>query len=237
MTPLRVILGVLATVLVAPPATAQSIGSFELTPFVGTFAPRNAVGPAAPAGGAWFLRLERVEPTVSLGVSALTKWTPQLAARLTLQSVLPSHAEGTFDCRPGTACPSVLLRSRTKVSTQMAVADLLFTPLDIQRSVRPFVSAGGGLRRDHYSWSDAEVLVGGGKHSARSLTTRTSLGADVALPRSSLRVALEHFWTPEGRPLYDAPIDAPTLEQGNGSPRRGAQRDLAVTVGWRLLPF
>jgi hypothetical protein len=237
MKPVFVIVGFLAVALAASPAAAQSTGSFELTPFVGTFVPRSAVGPAAPAGATWFLRLERVDPTVSLGASVLAKWTPQIAARLTLQSVLPSYADGTFACRPGTVCPAVLLQSRTRVSSQIALADLVVAPLRGQTSVRPFLSAGGGLRRDHYRWADAEVLLGGGSHSAIGFTGRAGAGVEIDLRRSALRVEIEHFWTPGGAPLYDAPLDAPAIEHDTTGPNRRAQRDLGVRIAWRLLPF
>ena len=213
------------------PLSAQGAPKYELVVSAGLHIPVNPIGPAAQASPAWYLDLERVDPALALSASARVNWSKSVATRFALQWVVPSRAEGMFRCRPGTACPDVLLPTSADVSVQTAMLDIIVTPLHVHPSVRPYVALGGGIRRDHYEWRNAAVLVEGGEHSTSSMAFRAGLGVDVAVFGSALRLEIEDLRRPSGAFIYDSPSgDLP-------SPRPRGQHDIGLTLGWRLLSF
>jgi len=224
---------VAAAVLLLPSlAVAQSSLRLELTPGIGYYAPRNDLGAAAPAGGAWYLRLERIDPTVFLGASAQLD-LPGSDLGLRLQGIVawPSDAEGFFACHPGLGCPDVLLRTTAEVTVMAALADAVYSPFESRSPVRPFIALGAGVKRYSYSWPEPAVLLDAGDYSEAGLALHVGAGFDLVLAGAPLRLEVGDYWSDEVRRPWATDI------AWSARPRRNAQHDLAVSLGWSVLRF
>lgn len=217
--------------LFAAAARAQSPLRIEVVPRAAMYLPRNELGPAAPAGGAWFLHLERMDaaPAFEMEVRVLPAGSP-LSLRLVGLATLPAEAPGFFNCYPGLACPAVLLESTAEVSVLGAAADLVWSPLGAASPVRPFLLLGAGVKRYHYSWPAPAVLVEAGEDAESAFAAHAGAGLEFAVLGQSIRVEVADWWSGEGAAIGDDPGVA-----GFSAPRRRQQHDVAVSIGWRLL--
>jgi hypothetical protein len=221
-----------ALLLLAPAAgAAQSGVRIELTPRVGYYAPQDRVGAVAPAGRIWYVELERIEPTASLEASARISWAGSpLSARVHGLVALPSDVSGRFTCYPGLACPEVLMLTTAEATIWAAVADMVFSPLE-SSPMRPFLALGAGVKRYSFSWPDAAVLVEAGTYSENGVALHAGVGLEVSLAGAPLRLEVSDYWSPEGRGLRGPDPDQVA------EPRRSAQHDLAVSLGWSVIRF
>jgi len=124
----------------------------------------------------------------------------------------------------------VLLESSADVSVVAGLADVVWSPR-IDAGVRPYALAGFGLKRYAYEWPDAATLVGAGSHSETGAALHLGVGATFDLFGGSFRAEAGDIWSGQGSELGTA--------TGGGAdlPRRNAQHDISVTLGWRVLRF
>jgi hypothetical protein len=229
------VIGTLALVAGLEPASvaAQAPLRFEVVPRAGMLAPMREIGPAARAGGPWYLRLERADAAPAFEMEIRVSGPgSRLAARLVGLATLPADVSGFFDCYPGLACPAVLLPSAAEAAVLAAAVDVLYSPLRGVQAIRPFAALGVGVKRYRITWPDAAVLVRGGEHSESTPTVRAGAGVEFAVLGQSVRAEVADWWSPEGRKISEDP-GLPGLS----APRRRAQHDIAVSLGWRLLRF
>ncbi|MCI0434371.1 MAG: hypothetical protein L0271_12145 [Gemmatimonadetes bacterium] len=143
---------------------------------------------------------------------------------------LPSQASGQFECYPGQACPSILLRSDADITILSGIAAAVWS-LRGRGFVRPYLVAGAGFKRYRYEWQDAVTFVEAGEHSETPVAVHGGLGATFHVGGATLWLEAGAFWTPEGGVL-----------ESEGNDRlftvgRRPQHDLSVVAGWRLLRF
>lgn len=212
---------------------AQTPDRFAIVTRAGVYAPTRDIGPAAPAGGPWYLRLEQADaaPAFELELSAKLPGD-HFATRLVGLATLPADVSGFFDCYPGLACPAVLLPSDAEMGVLAAALDVLYSPMRADRPIRPFAMVGAGIKQYRFSWPDAAVLVTSGDHAETAATLRAGVGIEFDLAGQSIRAELADWWSARGSKIGDDPGI-----QGLSAPRRRAQHDITLSIGWRLVRF
>jgi hypothetical protein len=229
----------LGTLLLAP-AMVGAQSRVGLTPRIGLFAATRDLGPAAPASSVWYLHLERPEPTVAFQLTADAAWPgARVNTRLVALATLRARSAGVFNCYPELACPSILLRSeRAEVSTQMALLDVVYSPIRAGAPLRPYAVAGAGVKRYHYRWPDALTLVTAGDDIELAPTLNVGLGTSLVILGASLRAEVADYWSPESDNADRYRILASSgAFQPSSALRRRAQHDLVASLGWQILRF
>ncbi len=216
-----------------PGRTAAQEGvRVTVSPHVGVVAPQRDIGGAAPAEGAWFRQLGRVESAPSLGLAGELEWPASpVAVRATALHTAGASARGFFHCYPGLACPSILLPAEPDVGILAVVADAVWR-LRRTGQVRPYGLIGAGVKRYAYTWPDAVALVDAGSHTETSPTVHVGAGVTIDLGRTAFWLELGDLWSGSGGDIGPG-LGVPAQP----APGRGAQHDLRFTVGWRLLHF
>lgn len=214
------------------PAQAQSPVHFEVTPHFGVYSPLNAMGAAAVANSAWYIRLDRMDAAPMFELSAEVGWPSRtVSTRARGMVTLPAEATGMFECYPGLACPSVLLPATASIDVMAAMVDVVYSPFAAS-SVRPYAMLGTGLRRYHIEWPAAAVLIDEGVRTETTLAVHAGIGTEVDVPIGSLRVELAAYRSPRGDLLVPPPGTGGFAAEG-----RRAQNDVAMTIGWQILRF
>jgi hypothetical protein len=223
----------LALTALTLPAYAEAQGvRIDLAPSAGMIRPLDAPGAVTAIDQAWYLQLERADaaPWFGATVEARVNDGP-LAARVTALAALPAATRATFNCRPGLACPAVLVESDAELSSITGFLDLVISPLSGR--FRPWLAAGPGLTRFSVDWEAPAVLVEAGHHAETVPLLHAGAGIDIGIGNGALHASVGFLRTPRGDPI--GPIDAPT--SAVRSVRRAAGTDLLLSVGWSLLRF
>lgn len=217
----------------AAAASGQAPIRLEIIARAGLYAPTSAVGPAAPATGPWYLRLEQVEAAPVLEVEFRSTW-PGSRFGLRLVGLVTGRADaaGVFDCYPGLACPAVLLESDAEAMVIAVAADVLYHASPAARRLRPFLLAGAGVKRYRFRWPAAVVIVPAGDHAESALALHAGAGVEVGIGGLSMRVELADWWSGEGPDIGVDP-GVPSVR----APRRRAQHDVTLNIGVRLFRF
>lgn len=231
-----VVITALAWSVFAAGVVAGQAPRFEVTARAGMLFPLNELGAVAPSGDAWHLRLARADATPTFEVAARAAWPGSfIGTRIVGSWAVPTDASGFFNCNPGFACPAVLLPRDAEVGMQSLVGDLIISPLERNDRIRPWAALGAGIRRYDYSWNDGN-LINAGSHSETSLALHAGLGMSLDLPFGALQLEVADYWTPESGAVV--PIAVPASGGSTGSvPRRDAQHDIVLNLGWRLIRF
>ena len=233
--------GFAAALLLPAAAAGQQDWRIEIMPRVGVYSPQSELGTTAVAEGPWNLRLGRLEAVPAFELLAQVglpggRW----AVRASALATTASKATGYFDCGPGFACPSVLLPSKAATTVLAGVLDLVVAPFERGGAVRPFALLGAGAKRYAYTWQDAVVLVPGGHDTETTLAVHAGVGVDVDLLGAPLRLEVADYWSPRGRSIGKLPPGTTDIDRSPGLtylPRREAQHDLVIVLGYRLALF
>jgi len=225
----------IVTALLAAPAMAraQSPVRIDVIARAAAYVPGGRLGGVARAGGPWYVRLDRADAAPAFELQAsirLPAWPVSL--RVVGLASLPADVDGIFDCYPGLACPAILLESAAEVRVLGAVADLVWAPLAAVAPVRPFLALGAGVKQYRFSWPAPEVLVESGRHTESAFAAHAAVGIELGLIGQVFRIEAADWWTGRGAPIGDDPDLT-----GFAAPRRRAQHDLVVGIGWRMLRF
>lgn len=216
------------------PARAPAQGvHIDVAPRFVAYVPTSDLDGVAPAGDPWYLKLGQADAAGALEVESRLLWpSGRFAFRVFGLATLPADVSGIFDCYPGLACPAVLLRSNAEMVVLAAAVDVQYSPRHPGSAVRPYASFGVGVKRYRFSWPDADVIVLAGDHADTSPAVRAGFGVEFNFRGQSIRAEVADWWTDEGDEIRTLPGTASQL-----APRRRAQHDIAVSIGWRLLSF
>ena len=222
----------LATLLPAG-LSAQNL-RLDLIPGAGYHNPREDVGAATLIGAAWYVRLARPDESATFGASAdISGQDHWLGARITGFITLPAEASASFHCRPGLACPDILMESEGEITTANLLADLVVELWD-DRRVRPWLAAGGGLRHYDISWGAPAAFLDAGSHSETIPVLHAAVGFDVRVGPGAFRADIGGLWSAKGEPVPPAAnLSFPVPSE----PGRLAQRDFLISLGWRIARF
>ena len=223
--------------LVAAPAIGQTVSRVTLTPLAGWHAPLRALGPSADTNQGRYLNLDRAEAAPSFGLSAeIALPLQQFTARLSAATAMTSSVSGSFDCYPLSVCASILLNTTAEVRSVAAMASLVYSPLHSSSSFRPFVIAGAGYKRYNFSWPDAATFVNAGEYAETTATFQAGLGAAFDLLGATFRAEVIDNFTPEGSAMR-SDFGPESLALVTELPRRNAQHDMLLNLGWQVFRF
>jgi hypothetical protein len=231
MKNIRVIVVTGAALVAATPAVAQSPHRFQVAPRAGIYAPLNAIGPAARAGGPWFLDLDRADPAPSLDISAEAGWPgAHYRTRISALVTLPAKVTGEFHCFGDAVCPAVFIAADAEVSVMAFAGDLVYFPMRLDRAIRPYSILGGGIKRYEFSWAEPATLLDPSSETETTLALHAGVGLDIDVFGTAFRLEVADYWSPEGSRLDSGSAASPAV-------RRRAQHDLDIALGWQLLRF
>lgn len=223
----------LAALTPAVPASAQRL-RIDIAPSAGVIRPLDAAGAVTSVEQAWYLDLERADAAPFIGVTAdVGRPRGWFGVRVTAHAALPATAHASFRCRPGLACPAVLLESGADVSSLAGFVDLVLSPVRSDR-IEAWIAAGPGLQRTDVRWQAPAVLVGAGEHAGTVPALHAATGFDIRIGNGALRTGIGMLWRPEGDAIL--PADASTGGTVRAV-RRPAGTDLLLSLGWSLLRF
>jgi hypothetical protein len=124
----------------------------------------------------------------------------------------------------------VLLTTTAEAIIWAGVADILLTPFTWS-AVSPFVALGAGFKRYEFSRPEPAVLVEAGEYAESAIALHVGVGVEASLLGAPLRLEVSDYWSGEGRGLRG------TFPDQVSEPRRKAQHDLAISLGWSILRF
>jgi hypothetical protein len=203
---------------------------FGLTPRLGWYVPLRQAGAVAPVNETWFLQLERIDPSVSFELSADVMSRSGVGVRVMGLVTAPVTAKGAFNCYPGVPCPAILSDTEADVQVATLLADLVYAPFAGSAAVRPYAALGAGVRRFHASYPNLAALIEADSRTEHALALHAALGAEFELFGAVLRAEVADYYSSNR-------IAPPEGSQAEQSPKRIAQHDLGISLGWRLLRF
>jgi hypothetical protein len=219
---------------VAPAGVPAQSLHLDLIPAAAYHSLREELGAAALIGNSLYVGLGRPDASAALGATAeMTRSGHWLGARLTGLFTLPASTQASFHCRPGLFCVDVLLGSGAEVTTANLLADLVVELWD-SGPLRQWLAVGAGLRHYDISWDAPSSVISAGSHSETIAALHFGVGVDVRLGPGALRVSMGGLWSAEGDRVPPAAQVSPFATSVAG---RAAQRDLLLSLGWRLLRF
>jgi hypothetical protein len=232
---MRVLTRILIALATLSPATlAAQRARLDVIPGAGFHSPREALGAAALIGTGWFATFGEAQSSASFGATAeVTRPGHALGARLSGFVTLPGASHASFNCRPGLACPAVIVESEAEITTANLLADLVYDLWNAGR-IRPWLAAGAGLRHYDISWAAPDVFLVAGSDSETIPALHVAVGVDVRLGPGALRAEIGGLWSAKGDrvpPAEDPFGPAPSVAG------RAAQRDFLVSLGWRVVRF